>query len=86
MWLRPDTRVRACVLGTYPVSSTALHTRFASSGSTDETRFTARDTVAIDTCARFATSRILTVVRLRFCELFLPLFMEQVDCNLFRCF
>jgi hypothetical protein len=40
----------------------AFHTRSASAGSTVGMRFTARETVAIETPARRATSRMLTAV------------------------
>jgi len=52
------TRERAWVLGKYPSSSTTFHTRLASWGSTVGTRLMARDTVAVETLARFAISRI----------------------------
>lgn len=65
MWLRPETSARACVFGTYPTSLTTLQTRSASSGATVEIPFTVRETVAIETPARCATSRMLAVAARR---------------------
>jgi hypothetical protein len=63
-WLRPDTTARACRLGSYPSSSIAFQTRFANCVSTLATWLTVRGTVAVDTLAGLATSRIPTVPRL----------------------
>jgi hypothetical protein len=56
--LLPDTRARARVLGKYPSSSTTFQTRLESSGSTLGTRLIARETVAVETFARRAISRM----------------------------
>ncbi|GAA2825759.1 hypothetical protein GCM10010452_62620 [Crossiella cryophila] len=52
-------RLRARPLGRYPSSFAAALTRLASSGSTVDLPFNARETVAVDTPARAATSLIV---------------------------
>src|ERR1700733_11369815 len=56
--LRPETSERACVLGKYRSSSIAFQTRLAVLGSTSEGLLIVRDTVAVETLARRATSWI----------------------------
>src|SRR5258708_28629376 len=60
MRLRPDTSDRACVLGKYFSSSMAWRTRRAVPGLTGRL-FMVRETVAVETPARFATCRISMV-------------------------
>src|SRR5208283_4223516 len=59
VWLRPDTSARACIFGRYPDSSITFHTRFATRGSTVGKRLIVRETVAVDTLARLAISRMI---------------------------
>src|ERR1700738_376683 len=56
--VRPEISARAWGLGKYPRSSTILHTRLASCGCTLGCRLIVRDTVAVETLARLAISRI----------------------------
>src|SRR5271166_1112380 len=56
--LRPETKARACVLGTKSSFSITSHTRLAILGFTVLTRLMVRETVAIETFARRAMVRI----------------------------
>src|SRR5664279_52815 len=56
--LLPETRLRAWLLEKYPSFSAAFHTRLASCGLTVGTRLSVRDTVAVETRAFAAMSRM----------------------------
>src|ERR1700740_2998922 len=73
--LFPDTRARACVLGRYLRSATAFQTREASTGSTEGTWLTVRETVAIDTRACAATAWIS--IRVEVSLLFFVCFIDR---------
>jgi hypothetical protein len=58
--VRPLASPTARALGTYPISSMTFRTRCAVLASTSGFPFSTRDTVALDTWARWATSAIVT--------------------------
>lgn len=67
-WLRPETSARAWIFGRYPDSSITFQMRLAGRGSSLGIQLTDRETVAADTLARFAISRMfIETIRLPFC-------------------